>query len=98
VPIESQFVANDLQLLEAAALGGLGIALVPMLMVTPRLERGELVHVLPDLIREEARVALVYPEKEFLPPQVRAFIDVVVAWAPGRLTGPRSELRNASPR
>ena len=53
---------------------------------------------LPDLIREEARVALVYPEKEFLPPQVRAFIDVVVAWAPGRLTGPRSELRNASPR
>jgi len=98
VPIESQFVANDLQLLEAAALGGLGIALVPMLMVTPRLERGELVHVLPDLIREEARVALVYPEKEFLPPQVRAFIDVVVAWAPGRLTGPRSEFRNASPR
>jgi DNA-binding transcriptional LysR family regulator len=98
VPIESHFVANDLQLLEAAALGGLGIALAPMLMVTPRLERGELVHVLPDLIREEARVALVYPEKEFLPPQVRAFIDAVVAWAPGRLTGPRSELRNAGPR
>ncbi len=93
VPIESQFVANDLLLLEKAAVTGLGIALLPMLMVTPRLEIGELVHVLPDVIREEARVALVYAEKEFLPPQVRAFIDAVVAWAPGRLTGPRSALR-----
>ena len=80
--IESHFVSNDLLMLEEAALGGLGIALLPMLMVTPLLERGELVHVLPDLIREEARVALVYPEKEFLPPQVRAFIDAVVLYAP----------------
>src|SRR4030095_8994504 len=98
VPIESQFVSNDLLMLEEAALRGLGIALLPMLMVTPLLERGELVHVLPDLIREEARVALVYPEKEFLPPQVRAFIDAVVAWAPGRLTGPRTTQREPGAR
>ena len=93
VPIEGQFVSNDLLLLEAAARAGLGIALLPMGLVTRLLERGELVHVLPDLIREEARVALVYPQKEFLPPQVRAFIDTVVAWAPGRLTGPRAPPR-----
>src|SRR5262245_23962594 len=97
VPIESQFVANDLLLLEDAAVRGLGIALLPMLMVTPRLESGELVHVLPDLIREDARVALVYPEKEFVPPQVRAFMDAVVAWAPGRLTGPRTAPRESGP-
>jgi DNA-binding transcriptional LysR family regulator len=90
VPIESQFISNDPLQLEVAALRGLGIALVPMLLVTPLLERGELVHVLQELIREEARVALVYPQKELLPPQVRAFIDAVVAWAPGRLTGPRA--------
>jgi DNA-binding transcriptional LysR family regulator len=46
------------------------------------------VQVLPDVIGADARVALVYPEKEFLPPQVRAFIDAVVAWAPGRLASP----------
>jgi DNA-binding transcriptional LysR family regulator len=85
VPIESQFVTNDMVLLEEATVRGLGIALLPLGLAGPYLERGELVHVLPDLIREEARVALVYPEKEFLPPQVRAFIDAVVAWAPGRL-------------
>jgi len=89
VPIESHFVSNDLLLLEEAAVRGLGIALLPMGMLSPVLERGELVHVLPDVIREEARVALVYPEKEFIPPQVRAFIDAVVAWAPGRLASPR---------
>jgi DNA-binding transcriptional LysR family regulator len=73
-----------------AALRGVGIALVPLFLATPRLESGELVHVLADVIRAEARVALVYPEREFLPPQVRAFIEAVVAWAPGRLANPRA--------
>ena len=90
VPIDSQFVSNDPLLLADAAVQGLGIALLPVLLVGPLLQRGELVQVLPDVIRAEARVALVYPEKEFLPPQVRAFIDAVVAWAPGRLAAPRS--------
>lgn len=98
VAIESHFVTNDMVLLEEAALSGLGIALLPLSLITPYLERGELVHVLPDLIREEARVALVYPEKEFLPPQVRAFIDAVVAWTPPRLETLRSKLRAGEPR
>ena len=46
------------------------------------LERGALVRVLPELIHAEQRVAVVYQEKELMPPQVRAFIDVLVAWAP----------------
>ena len=58
------------------------------MLVSLQLERGELAQVLPDVIGADARVALVYPEKEFLPPQVRAFIDAVVAWAPGRLASP----------
>src|SRR5215470_16745115 len=97
VPIDSQFVTNDMVLLEEAALSGLGIALLPLSLMSPFLERGDLVHVLPDLIREEARVALVYPEKEFLPPQVRAFIDAVVAWTPPRLETLRSKLRLGEP-
>ena len=67
-------------------------------VVSPALQNGELVHVLPDLIREEARVALVYPEKEFRPPQVRAFIDAVVAWTPPRLETLRTKLREPSSR
>jgi DNA-binding transcriptional LysR family regulator len=90
VAIESHFVSNEPPVLMDAALRGVGIALVPLFLATPRLESGELVHVLAEVIRAEARVALVYPEKEFLPPQVRAFIEAVVAWAPGRLANPRT--------
>ena len=41
-----------------------------------------LVQVLPELIHAETRVSIVYQEKELLPPQVRAFIDALIAWAP----------------
>jgi len=42
----------------------------------------------------ETRVAVVYQQRELMPPQVRAFIDVLVAWAPtaigaGRVTDRR---------
>jgi hypothetical protein len=40
-----------------------------------------LVHVLPGVIEADSRVAAVYLEREFVPPQVRAFVDVVAAWA-----------------
>lgn len=91
VPIVSHFVANDPRALADAAARGVGIALVPKMLAALQLERGELVQVLPDVIGADARVALVYPEKEFLPPQVRAFIDAVVAWAPGRLASPSTD-------
>ena len=93
VPIESQLISNDLALVADAAVRGLGIALLPLTLVGPEIERGELVQVLPDLIGAEARVAMVYPEKEFLPPQVRAFIDAVVGWAPGWLGAARGGRR-----
>jgi DNA-binding transcriptional LysR family regulator len=85
--VEGALFANDINLLRDAALAGLGIAVLPLLSVGPHLERGELVHVLPDAIRGESHVAVVYQEREFLPPQVRAFIDALVAWAPLGLPG-----------
>jgi DNA-binding transcriptional LysR family regulator len=83
--VESRFVSNDLVLLTEAAVQGLGIATLPALLIIRQLERGELVQVLREVVGTEARVALVYPEKELMPPQVRAFIEAVVAWARGRL-------------
>src|SRR5678815_4456275 len=85
IPVESRFVSNDLVLLTEAAVQGLGIAMLPALLITRQLERGELVQILREVVGTEARVAFVYPEKELMPPQVRAFIEAVVAWARGRL-------------
>jgi DNA-binding transcriptional LysR family regulator len=89
ISIEGSFVSNDITLLMDAAARGLGIAVLPMLLVGVALERGALVRVLPKLIHAESRVSVVYQEKELLPPQVRAFIDVLVAWAPTAIDASR---------
>jgi DNA-binding transcriptional LysR family regulator len=80
--LESVFSSNEIRLLTAAALRGLGIAYLPDSLVRGYVEDGSLVHVLPGLVEIKNRMALVYPEREFLPPQVRAFVDAVVAWLP----------------
>ncbi|MDC3955245.1 LysR family transcriptional regulator [Polyangium jinanense] len=80
--IEGALFANDVYLLCDAALEGLGIALLPLILASPHLESGALVHVLPNALQGESHIAVVYPEREFMPPQVRAFIDALVAWAP----------------
>jgi hypothetical protein len=76
-------------LLADAAVRELGIAVLPALLVGALLERGALVRVLPELIHAESRVAVVYQERELLPPQVRAFIDALVAWAPAAIDAAR---------
>jgi DNA-binding transcriptional LysR family regulator len=74
--------SNEPQLLADAALRGLGIAMLPLILVRPLLEDGSLVQVLPGVLEVATTVALVYPEREMVPPQVRAFVDEVLRWAP----------------
>jgi len=82
VHVDGVFSSNDLRLLREAALRGLGIALMPRLLLSDLVERGALVQVLPGVIEAPNQIAVVYPEREFLPPHVRAFIDALVAWGP----------------
>lgn len=73
------FAANDLPLLVEAARRGQGIALLPEMMVEHDLAVGRLVQVLEGIVGQQTQVALVYPERELLPPPVRAFVGWVVA-------------------
>src|SRR6266851_4410570 len=98
ISVEGSFVSNDITLLMDAAVRGLGIALLPTLLVGVPLERGALVRVLPELIHADTRVAVGYPEKELMPPQVRAFIDALVAWAPTGLNAARITDRRWPPK
>jgi hypothetical protein len=43
-------------------------------------------------------VAVVYQEKELLPPQVRAFIDQLVGWAPTAINAARVTDRRWPPK
>ena len=83
--VEGHLFSNDLQLLCMAALRGVGIAFLPLLLVYSHLESGALVPVLQGVLAAESRIAVVYPEREFVPPQVRAFVDAVVEWGPAAL-------------
>jgi DNA-binding transcriptional LysR family regulator len=55
ISVEGSFVSNDITLLIDAAVRGLGIAVLPTLLVGGLLERGALVRVLPGLIHAESR-------------------------------------------
>lgn len=69
---------------------------VPAIAPGTILESGALVQVLPDLLEVDSRIAIVYPEREFVPPQLRAFVDTVVARGPkvlGELVAPKLRSR-----
>ena len=46
--------------------------------IRPELEDGSLTHVLPTRVGIREKVSLVYPDREFLEPKVRAFVDLIV--------------------
>ena len=58
-----------------AAVEGFGITLLPDPFTAPCRQAGKLQFVLEELIGGEALASLVYPERDFMPPQVRAFIE-----------------------
>ena len=82
VHVEGPFSSNDVSLLRDAAIGGLGIALLPEVIVSDALDRGVLVPVLPGILGSENRIAVVYVDRELMPPHVRAFTDEIIAWGP----------------
>ncbi|MET0386607.1 MAG: LysR substrate-binding domain-containing protein [Polyangiales bacterium] len=80
--VDGAMFSNDLPFLVDAAVRGLGISLLPATLVAEHVSRRELQVVLPELIHAESQFAVVFVEREFIPPQVRAFVDTVIAWAP----------------
>lgn len=61
-----------------AALGGLGIGLLPEFLVADDVRAGRLLHILPDTETDEVKIVTIYPTKRFLEPRVRHFIDLMV--------------------
>lgn len=80
IRIVGRLACNDLRLLVDAAIGGHGVALLPRLLCGEALASGQLVQVLADQLGIGSQLALVYPDRRFLKPAVRAFVDHAVAW------------------
>ncbi|MBK6918082.1 MAG: substrate binding domain-containing protein [Deltaproteobacteria bacterium] len=85
VAIAGAMSCNDMVVLEEAVRAGLGIALMPLMVVSEALQRGELVRVLPGIFEREVRLSVVFVERELQPAAVRAFIDALVRWGEQQL-------------
>jgi DNA-binding transcriptional LysR family regulator len=86
VPINIRFASGGLGLRIDAALQGLGIALLPEDPIAQHLAEGRLRPVLVDIIGAESPANLVFVDREFVPAQVRAFIERAAAYFGRRKT------------
>ncbi|OAJ57348.1 LysR family transcriptional regulator [Paraburkholderia ginsengiterrae] len=80
VSINSRFAVNDMRVLTQACVAGLGIALLPQLIVEAIIAQGRLIHLLPAYRRSSAGLGLqlVYTSRPPVPPAVAAFADFLL--------------------
>lgn len=68
-------VANDPAVIKFAALAGLGVALLPAILVRQESDSGQLLPVLPEWEAPKTEFCAVYASRRGLSPKVRVFID-----------------------
>ena len=69
---------NDPEALCSCAVMGLGVALLPLDRAWPRLQRGELIRLLPDWYVDLGVVSVYYSSKKSLPAKTRVFVDFLL--------------------
>ncbi|EKO3779150.1 LysR family transcriptional regulator [Vibrio metschnikovii] len=75
-----RFQASTLNVVRSACSDGLGITLMPNVMLKEFLADGSLVRVLPDWSANPRDIYMLYNHKDHLPEKVRLFIDFVIAY------------------
>ena len=60
------------------ALGGIGLALLPLFIVDDAIRDGRLVQLLPDLPQELLPISVVWPPAKPMPRKTRLFVDHMV--------------------
>jgi DNA-binding transcriptional LysR family regulator len=78
IPVSGTLRSNNGNALVSAAIDGLGVVLEPSFLVYEALREGKLVRILPEWRCAEGWVFAVYPNRKFLAPKVRSFIDFLI--------------------
>jgi len=76
IPLPARTMANSIGVVKSMAENGQGIALLPAFVCKHGLISGDLLRVLPDWQGRADPVHLVYPKQRFMPPKLRAFLDL----------------------
>ena len=80
VSVSGPIEVNSPMAARAAAVSGLGFAILPDFIAAPDLESGRLVTALDDRILSGGGIFAVYPHRRYLPAKVRVFVDFLVQW------------------
>ncbi|WP_454674119.1 LysR substrate-binding domain-containing protein [Achromobacter pestifer] len=75
VQINPRLVTDDMMALKSAALQGVGVAVLPLLMVHEELRQGTLIDVCPTWRPEQGHVHAVFPSRRGLVPAVRELLE-----------------------
>jgi DNA-binding transcriptional LysR family regulator len=96
VQLTPRLICGELFVLRAAAVAGLGVALIPDHFCEEELHDGRLVRLLPDWSKQPGLVHLVFTNRRGLTPAVRALIDhLVIGFKQDDTLDPSSEFRIA---
>jgi DNA-binding transcriptional LysR family regulator len=80
VSVSGRIEVNSPMAARAAAVSGLGWAILPDFIAAPDLATGQLVSALDDWIPKGGGIFAVYPHRRYLPAKVRVFVDFLVQW------------------
>ena len=96
VHVTPRLICGELFVLRAAAVAGLGVALIPDHFCQEELHDGRLVRLLPDWCKQPGLVHLVFTQKRGLTPAVRALIDhLAIGFKEDDALDPSSEFKRA---
>lgn len=87
----SKVRADDGDAIVSAAVLGMGIGQVPHYMVSDRIERGELVELLPQMRPPAMQIAAVMPSGRMIPARVRALLELIELRRDSMLPPPRPD-------
>lgn len=80
VAVSGPIEVNSPIVARAAALSGLGFAMLPDFIAAPDVASGKLVTALDDRLLSGTGIFAVYPHRRYLPAKVRVFVDFLVHW------------------
>ena len=76
VSVPNKMIVNDLTMLKALTISGMGISLLPSFYCKSELQTGKLVRILPDWQTTPNPVHFVYPAQKFVSSKLSAFINL----------------------
>jgi DNA-binding transcriptional LysR family regulator len=80
VSVSGPIEVNSPMAARAAAVAGLGFAILPGFIAAADIEQGKLIPVLNDRMPTGGGIFAVYPHRRYLPAKVRVFVDFLVQW------------------